>query len=120
MLQKTLASGAAVMLVTLCSCTRAPKPAPADYESFQPDKGQWVIKVEGMEPAQAEKIRATIDEVSGVQKGSALVSPEGRYVVFKTTVPSSDGKAHGAVALEVTNKLKELGLRAGESKTRVW
>lgn len=106
-----------VLLLTLCGCTRAAKP-PADYESFEAGKGQWVIRVEGIEPSQVEKIGTTIEEVSGVEKGSALVSAAGRYVAFKTTVPSSDGEFHGAVAGEVSKTLKAQGLRTAESKTR--
>jgi hypothetical protein len=76
-----------------------------------------VIKVEGIDPAQSEKLRAAIEEVSGVEKGSALVHPTGQYVAFKTTVSMMDGKAHGKVSNEVTKKLQELGLKPGESKT---
>ena len=79
-----------------------------------------MIKVEGIKADQLESIRATVETVSGVQKGSLLISAEGQYVAFKTTVSSEDGKAHGAVAGDVRKKLEELDLKTRESKTRLW
>ncbi|MFO0810000.1 MAG: hypothetical protein U0746_15370 [Gemmataceae bacterium] len=105
------------LLLLACACSSAPQPPPTNYASFNATKGQWVIEVKGIDPTQTEKVRTAIEEVSGVEKGSALVHPVGQYVAFRTTVSTSDGKAHGAVRSDVEKKLEGLGLKPGESKT---
>jgi hypothetical protein len=102
------------LALLICGC------GPSDYESFKPSKAQWVIKVTGIDPSQSEKIRAAIDEVSGIEKGSILVNPTGGYVAFKTTVLTSDQTAHNAVRDTVVKKLKELGVKyEGRSKSQL-
>jgi hypothetical protein len=92
----------------------------ADYQRFDAESGQWVINVEGIKADQIEIIRATVEAVSGVQEGSVLISAEGEYVAFKTTVSSKDGKARGAVAGDVDKKLEELDMKTRGSKTHAW
>ncbi len=108
------------LLMVASGCNSAPSSPPASYASFTAGTGQWVIAVPGIDPTQAEAVRAAVDGVPGVESGSALVSPGGQYVAFKTTASTSDGQAHGAVRDEVTKMLQKLGLKPGESKTRLW
>ena len=117
MLRYRTSCGLLFLLLLLSGCNRGPKAPPANYASFEPAPGQWVIEAQGIDPAQVEKIRTALEELSGVEKGTVLVNADGQYVAFETSVSTSDAKAHGDVKDAAIAKLEELGVDAGEQKT---
>ena len=106
----------APLLLWLVGCT-SEAPPPANYAGFEPANWQWVLKVEGVAPADVEKLRVSLEAVQGVKKGSVQMNMEGNWVAFETTM--KDASAHGSVAGEARKKLEEFNLQVGESKTKM-
>jgi hypothetical protein len=119
-MRRPLARLLVVALLTLTSCGPAPEAAPpADYEHFQPKRGQWVLSLEGIiDASQTDALRSAVEEVPGVVKGSARLSIEGRYLAFTTEKAYlSDAGKNGKVAGDVRKKLAEHGVKVPFWKT---
>jgi hypothetical protein len=79
-------------------------------------KSEYVIKVESLDPAQAEKVRAAVEAIPGVDAGTVRVNSQERTISFKRTDKEGAVKKgtekKGSEALgKVLAKLEEFGLK---------
>ncbi|MFL5327273.1 MAG: hypothetical protein ACJ8C4_00020 [Gemmataceae bacterium] len=92
---------------------------PSSYDSVEPAKGQWVIEVPDIDPAQVEKLEKGIKEVPDVAEGFVLVNPSGGYIAFRAKVKGPfNMKEMETVRDNVVRKLIEMGCKPGKSKTQ--
>src|SRR5262249_29871562 len=102
-----------LLMLCLAGCSRMP----ADYAKFQPEKGQFVMEVEFIDPTQEREVRKAVEEVPGVKSGSVMLSPGGRYVAFSLAKP--DDLNQGPIDRHVEEKLQEFNIKVTKSKTQL-
>ncbi|OAI48357.1 hypothetical protein AYO44_07220 [Planctomycetaceae bacterium SCGC AG-212-F19] len=102
-----------LVLLLLAGCSRMP----ADYARFQPEKGQFVMEVDFIEPDQEREVRKAVEAVPGVKSGSVMTNLGARYVAF--TLANPDDLNQGPIDRHVEEKLQEFNIKVIKSKTRL-
>ena len=92
---------------------------PSNYDSVEPSKGQWVIELPDIDPAQVESLEKGIREVPDVSEGFILINPAGGYIAFRAKAKGPFNlKEMETVRDNVVRKLTEMGHKPGKSKTQ--
>lgn len=102
-----------IILLLLAGCSRMP----SDYAKFTPEKGQFVMEVEFIDPDQAAEVQKAIEAVPGVKSDSVMLNLRGRYIAF--TLANPDDLNQGPIDRHVEEKLQEFNIKVIKSKTRL-